>query len=311
MDILKRIYALKDPRHTEGLLWFLENAGKSLNLTWPIKSNSDVYLGTKASGIHKPAPFEYAISIRSSSGKGASELYSDKQPVHEQDGTWTYLYRHEIQKGVLPTKLPRNQALLKNKQDAVPVGVMIQNNHGLYEILGLALVTDYNERTGYFFLQGSKLNIIKMDLGEGKTSEPPDVESDLRNYEKTLVAVREGQGKFRELLLRAYASRCSFTQYDVTEGLEAAHVRPYRGAHTNETRNGLLLRADIHNLFDYGIVGVDPEKLTVILNSRAINSKYAPLHGRRLFLPENPLLSPDPYLLERHLQLHGITRVQG
>lgn len=310
MDVLKRIYVLKDPRHTEGLLWFLENAGKSLQLSWPVQSKSGVFLGTRASGIHKPDFLDYAISIRSSSGQGASELYSDKQPVQEQDGSWTFLYRHEIQDGVLPTKLWRNRALLKNKADAVPVGVMIQNTDGLYEILGLALITDYNERTGYFFLQGSKLNIISTDYGVGEAAEPPDVERDLRNYEQTLVAVREGQGKFRQQLLCAYGSRCAFTQYDVTEGLEAAHVRPYRGAHTNETRNGLLLRADIHNLFDYGIVGVDPEKLTVILNSRAINSKYAPLHGRRLFLPDNPLLSPDPYLLERHLLLHGITRAQ-
>ena len=108
-------------------------------------------------------------------------------------------------------------------------------------------------------------------------------------------------------LLDAYGSRCAATDYDVSEGLEAAHIRPYRGAHTNETRNGILLRADIHNLFDYGIVGVDPEAMKIMLNQRARSSKYAPLHGQQLRLPDDPKRQPDSELLVRHLKLHGIS----
>ena len=119
--------------------------------------------------------------------------------------------------------------------------------------------------------------------------------------------MRQGQTKFRIDLLDAYGTHCAATNYDVAEGLEAAHIRPYRGAHTNETRNGLLLRADIHNLFDYGIIGVDPEAMKIVLNQRARRSKYSQLHDQPLRLPEDSTRHPDRELLQRHLKLHGIS----
>ena len=88
--------ALADKRHQEGLLWFLERSGKELVLSYPLKTSDGVYLATAAAGIHKPEFSDYVLSIRSSTGKGATELYSDKEPVFEKDGSWTYLYRHEI-----------------------------------------------------------------------------------------------------------------------------------------------------------------------------------------------------------------------
>lgn len=95
MRLEERILALPDKRHQEGLLWFLERSGQEIRPTFPMKSSGGVFLATQAAGIHKPDFSEYVLSIRSSTGKGATELYSDKEPVFEQDGSWTYLYRHE------------------------------------------------------------------------------------------------------------------------------------------------------------------------------------------------------------------------
>lgn len=307
MRLEARIMSLLDIRQREGLLWFLERSGKEITLSWPMKTDGGVFLATRGAGIHKPDFSEYVLSIRSSTGKEATELYSDKEPVVENDGSWTYLYRHEIRGDAPPETIWRNKALLKNMQDAVPVAVIRQLNVGRYQILGLAYVTDYNPRTGYFFLMGTSVASGTLSVDPGVTAEPLDIDADTRKFQETRQAIRQGQAKFRLDLLDAYGSRCAATEYDVSEGLEAAHIRPYRGAHTNETRNGILLRADIHNLFDYGIVGVDPEAMKVVLNQRARGSKYALLHGQRLRLPDDPKKQPDRELLMRHLKLHGIS----
>jgi len=309
MNINSRILALSDARQQEGLFWFLERSGKELMLTWPIKTAGGVFLATQAAGIHKPDFSDYVLSIRSSTGKGATELYSDKEPVFEPDGSWTYLYRHEIRGDADPTTIWRNKALLKNMQDAVPVAVIQQQDVGRYKILGLAYVTDYNPRTGYFFLTGTSVSNLPLGLEPGAVSESSDVESDTRKYQETRLAIRQGQAKFRSDLLLAYGEKCAATDYDVPEGLEAAHIRPYRGSHTNENRNGILLRSDIHNLFDYGIVGVDPDTMRIILNQRARGSKYAALHGQNLRIPDDPKSQPEKALLDSHLKLHGFTSI--
>jgi len=307
MRLEERILSLPNKRQQEGLLWFLERGGKEITLSWPMKTDGGVFLATQAAGIHKPDFSEYVLSIRSSTGKGATELYSDKEPVIEVDGSWTYLYRHEIRGNAPPETIWRNKALLKNMEDAIPVAVIRQLSVGRYQILGLAYVTDYNPRTGYFFLMGSSVANSTLSVDPSLTTEPLNIDEDTRKFQDTRQAVRQGQTKFRLDLLDAYRSRCAATEYDVSEGLEAAHIRPYRGAHTNETRNGILLRADIHNLFDYGIVGVDPEAMKVVLNQRARGSKYAPLHGQKLRLPDDQTQHPDRELLRRHLKLHGIS----
>lgn len=307
MSLEARILSLPDIRQREGLLWFLERSGKEIALSWPMKTDGGVFLATQAAGIHKPDFSDYVLSIRSSTGKGATELYSDKEPVFEKDGSWTYLYRHEIRGDTDPTTIWRNKALLKNMKDVVPVAVFLQRNTGRYQVLGIAYVTDYNPKTGYFFLMGTSVASGSLYAEPGATAESLDIDADTRKFQETRQAVRQGQGKFRLDLLDAYGSRCAATDYDVSEGLEAAHIRPYRGAHTNDTRNGILLRADIHNLFDYGILGVDPETIKIVLNQRARESKYAPLHAQQLRLPDDHMRHPDRELLLRHLKLHGIS----
>jgi predicted restriction endonuclease len=66
--------------------------------------------------------------------------------------------------------------------------------------------------------------------------------------------------------------------------LEAAHIHPYRGAETNRVDNGLLLRADIHTVFDLGLIIVTPShalELSQLLKS----TDYAAFDGKQLRLP--------------------------
>ncbi|BFI94987.1 MAG: hypothetical protein RSP_04970 [Rhodanobacter sp.] len=128
---------------------------------------------------------------------------------------------------------------------------------------------------------------------------PIDNDHDARVWELRAVALREGQGEFRAGLLDAYERKCAITGCGVVEILEAAHIRPYRGEYTHRPDNGLLLRADIHTLFDKGLIWVDADGF-VQLDERLAGSEYGPLRGRKLRLPADPAAHPHAEHLAHH-----------
>lgn len=79
---------------------------------------------------------------------------------------------------------------------------------------------------------------------------------------------RQGQSKFRRNLLKAYKSRCAITGCEIEEALEAAHIIPYCITKDNDISNGLLLRSDLHTLFDFNLIVIDPETKAIHLDSR-------------------------------------------
>ena len=70
------------------------------------------------------------------------------------------------------------------------------------------------------------------------------------------IVQRRGQPKFRYDLIAAYGGKCAVTGCDVLQALEAAHISPYLGEQSNHVSNGLLLRADIHTLFDLNLFAI-------------------------------------------------------
>jgi hypothetical protein len=107
------------------------------------------------------------------------------------------------------------------------------------------------------------------------------------------VVQRQGQPAFRNALLAAYGGRCAVTGCDAEDALEAAHIIGYCGPASQDVRNGLLLRADIHTLFDLDLVSICPERLQVVLAPALRTSTYAELHGRPLSLPSVLEQQPD------------------
>lgn len=99
------------------------------------------------------------------------------------------------------------------------------------------------------------------------------------------IVQRRGQGHFRARLVEAYGGRCAISGCDAEAALEAAHVVPYLGARTNVTSNGLLLRADLHTLFDLGLVGVHCLTRTVVVSAQLQNTVYGSLHGASIREP--------------------------
>ena len=90
------------------------------------------------------------------------------------------------------------------------------------------------------------------------------------------------------------------TRYDAPPALEAAHIVPYRGPQTNHPANGLLLRADMHDLFDLGLVAVDADSLRLRLAGELAGTEYEQYEGQRLWLPRDEAARPSREALERH-----------
>lgn len=116
------------------------------------------------------------------------------------------------------------------------------------------------------------------------------------------VVARQGQAVFRAELMIAYKGACAVTGTAVAEVLQAAHIEPYNGAPTNHVTNGLLLRADIHDLFDRGLLWVTGS-MSVGVAASLDGTTYAKLRGNKLRLPRSVPSRPDRGRLRKHRQV--------
>jgi HNH endonuclease len=104
---------------------------------------------------------------------------------------------------------------------------------------------------------------------------------DRRQVVERQIRERRGQGPFRDNLRKRCGDRCQVTGCEVLAVLEAAHISPYRGEDDNHPTNGLLLRADIHTLFDLDLLGIEPTELRVELHPH-VKKEYGYLADRTL-----------------------------
>jgi len=128
---------------------------------------------------------------------------------------------------------------------------------------------------------------------------------DKRRYgQPSLIAPRLGQGAFRVAVTDAYSRACAVSGGRVLPALDAAHIRPYASGGNHQVSNGLLLRRDIHSVFDAGYVTID-EKMRFIVSDRVRTdfnngNEYRRLHGTVVSIPANPNFQPDRDALRWH-----------
>lgn len=134
-------------------------------------------------------------------------------------------------------------------------------------------------------------------LGEDPSSPEPESTAD----EIVLRAIKErrGQDEFRQRLISIYGGRCVISGCGVVEALEAAHIVPHSidGGYGNS--NGLLLRADIHTLFDLHLLSVCPNTFVVKVNPR-LGPEYCQFDNQTLPSPTIPTDAADRAGLARH-----------
>jgi putative restriction endonuclease len=134
--------------------------------------------------------------------------------------------------------------------------------------------------------------------------EPTMVVEPPRHGQPVLVRPRLGQGAFRVAVTDAYERACAVTNEHSLPALEAAHIKPFALDGPHNVSNGLLLRSDLHRLFDRGYVTVTPEhriEVSSRLKDHFQNGRsYYPLHGQQIAVPKTARLQPDPELLRWH-----------
>lgn len=111
----------------------------------------------------------------------------------------------------------------------------------------------------------------------------PEIEKDKVS---AVVTKRFGQGKFRADISEIYLNKCCVTGEATPELLEAAHIQSYKNVSSNNKKNGLLLRVDIHKLFDKGLMYID-EKYIIHISPFVKSDNYRLLEGQKISLPNN------------------------
>jgi hypothetical protein len=196
------------------------------------------------------------------------------------------------------------------------VGVFFQQQDGRYRNLGLALVEQPIEEADTFLLHGpvrggQDVDLWSTDAEPSEFPEPAESWRDLvameelpgdgnRRQALRQITTRERQADFRKMLMVAYSGRCSVTGYDTEQALQAAHIFGYRGLPSHSPKNGLLLRADLHLLFDRHLLAVDTSEMRVLLSPSLLESKYSYLNGAPVSEPSEASLAPAVDRLDAH-----------
>jgi hypothetical protein len=200
--------------------------------------------------------------------------------------------------------------------DRVPVGVLRERipagRRSQYDVLGLALPVRWSD--GYFFFESLSPKAVpvidpvsdvlettaRAEVDEQAATDARSLDDDydarLRVFRQ--IVARQGQSGFRAALMEAYEGRCAITGYDAAPALEGAHLRPYRGPESNTVTNGLLLRADIHTLFDLGLLAPEPVTRNVVVSKLLAGTQYEALSTSRLADPAAAWQRPSQETLE-------------
>lgn len=111
---------------------------------------------------------------------------------------------------------------------------------------------------------------------------------------------RRGQPRFRRYLMELYEGKCAISACNAPEALEAAHIIPHRRKAAYRPQNGLLLRADLHTLFDLHLITIDPRSMKVRVNPILMGTDYREFAGKPLRLPKLTKFRPNRKALEQH-----------
>lgn len=319
---LERAKMLVPPEFLWAYDWYIGHEGvlqDQLPMGAHTPKNAPLCLARQA-GIHSPnyrnlhsrgaGCKKYALTV-SSAFEGR---YQDQEPLQLEDGTWLYEYCAHRPGSGGGGGTDFNGCLMNCLMDGVPVGVIIKINRRQYRVMGLAFVEAYNTLTDSFHLHGP-VNAQTEQAGcftwvddslpieERQQLEEWDILLGLEDHRERVEATqirRRGQDAFRQKLLRAYDGCCAVTEVDVEAVLQAAHVYPYRGEGSQVVSNGMLLRADIHQLYDAHLLTVDPGDYHVRLSDSIKGGIYGKYNGATINVPNDPSLQPNKKLLELH-----------
>lgn len=133
---------------------------------------------------------------------------------------------------------------------------------------------------------------------------PVENEEDEVQRVTRLIIARQGQPEFRDALIEAYKGKCAVTSCDAVPALEAAHIKPHTGPRSNVVSNGLLLRSDIHTLFDLGFLIIHPKTMRVSISPELRGTVYQQYDGVPIALPVKRTDRPNSGCLRHRAKIN-------
>lgn len=106
----------------------------------------------------------------------------------------------------------------------------------------------------------------------------------IKNY--VLTDTRIGQGLFSGMIKKAYNNQCCVSGEKIPELLNAAHIQSYINADSHHVQNGLLMRVDIHALYDAGLISID-ENYDILVSEQLNLTDYYKYKSKKITLPVN------------------------
>lgn len=170
------------------------------------------------------------------------------------------------------------------------------------DLVGQQLLQEVKVRQAMMMPDTPELAAAESRPSYGDQSHGLDEES---RYSEKMTKVRLGQGGFRVLVTDAYERRCTITGEKTLPVLEAAHIKPYAKSGPHSIQNGVLLRSDMHILFDRGYLTITPDRKIEVskrIHEQFTNGKlYYSYHGTSLkSLPCDPRNHPASTFLDWH-----------
>lgn len=144
-------------------------------------------------------------------------------------------------------------------------------------IVWLLPILDYDDSFKYVVFDGA-INGSILNRSSKPSLEEAQNDHEIRTVSRDL-RIRRGQNKLRENLFYLYNEMCCITKTSVKEILHACHITPHSISGYNNTANALLLRSDIHDLFDSDLIGINPHNLKVVTSGALHKSEYAKFNG--------------------------------
>lgn len=123
--------------------------------------------------------------------------------------------------------------------------------------------------------------VLDLEADEADKDVPALLDEDQRQVIERQIKKRRGQKTFRDQLLKSNPV-CAVTGCMLVDILEAAHIDAYRNDSHNHISNGLLLRSDIHTLYDLNHLAIDPDKKTLHFSKKALSEKYREYEGLKI-----------------------------
>lgn len=324
---LERAFKIAPKEFIPAYQWFIDHENSEIDKL-PHHLEKGFNVGgisiSRDSGIHSPSKDkvtyglkQYALSVHASNGNGR---YVDGDPIFYSDGTWSIEYSEHVKsKGNQIQSTMYNTFLMNCLNDGLPIGLIVNNKkkdknkkkNKKYKVMGLAFVERYNSATGMFTLHGpvnAKTVNNSSFISAGFDELKPEIQNQLEQIDDTDERIKEfresmrrqGQAQFRNNLLKAYSNRCAISGNDVPQVLQAAHIGQYRGPKTQMVTNGILLRSDLHLLFDAHLLSVEPDSKRIRLSRLLDKTEYIDFNKKQLHMPVYREAYPNEKQLERH-----------